>query len=133
MDNNILFQTDLDLSTQFFTKEERNAYIIKICRSFQKALQQEFSPIVLSEKNRERICRFFRVFAKISASIYNPVTVKYNLYEDIMWFSLKSDYISVDLKTIPEWQMLLNTSPLEINLSNDDGFLAEAALTDIFN
>lgn len=133
MHGKILFQTDLDFTKEFQTKRERGRYIKQITRQFRQALDREFNPNMIPEPSREKIMQFFRAFAEISTAFYVPILVHYFLSENIMWFGVKSDYISVDCKDLPAWETILKEASLEF-VSDDDGtFWMESALVGVFN
>lgn len=133
MNGKLLFQTDLDRTTDFLTEWERSRYMELITAQFRQALDREFRHGIVPDISRERILRFFRIFVKINAYFYVPLTVRYSLLDNVMWFGVKSAYILIDYRDLPGWRTLMEETGLEIS-SNDDGcFRIEFVLVGNFN
>lgn len=132
MNSKLLFQTELDISTEFHTEKERNIYQKEITAKFQQALENAFVSYFLSKNGKKAVLRYFKIFAKISSEFYAPITVRYYLNDNVIWFGVKLDYLLFSKSSVPDWTYLMQKSGLEIIATDDKCFRAEAALTNVF-
>ncbi len=123
----ILFQTQLDLSIQFQTEEVRLAYIDEITVQFRRQMETLLGHHLVKMENKEKLVRYFRLFANISTRFYGPVRVKYDFECNRVIYGVKTDYLCISIETASEWREIIGSQDLEISAENDE-FWVEVTL-----